>query len=89
VPLLKVESNGDSFTINDSLSICEFLAEQFSELPLWPKDWKLRALARSAAAEMHSGFHNIRNDYSTNFLAKYTGDIPVSDKAGRELTLLR
>jgi glutathione S-transferase len=75
-------------TVNDSLSICEFLAERFPDRPLWPRDWKLRALARSAAAEMHAGFPNIRNDFSTNFIAKYTGNIPLSDKARAEIARL-
>jgi glutathione S-transferase len=71
--------------INDSLSICEFLAESNPHLNLWPADPKLRALARSAAAEMHSGFSTIRNTYHTNFTAQYTGNIPLPDQARKEI----
>jgi glutathione S-transferase len=71
--------------INDSLSICEFLAESNPHLNLWPSDPKLRALARSAAAEMHSGFTTIRNTYHTNFIAQYTGNIPVPEQARKEI----
>lgn len=42
----------------DSLAICEYLAELFPTL--WPEDREARALARSVAAEMHSGFMPLR-----------------------------
>jgi glutathione S-transferase len=58
VPALK---DGD-IVIVDSLAICEYLAERFPEAGLWPKDAQLRALARSAAAEMHSGFASLRGE---------------------------
>jgi glutathione S-transferase len=54
----------DGVVINDSLAICEWAAEQAPSL--WPKDAKTRALARSAAAEMHSGFAALRRDLSMN-----------------------
>ncbi|KAL2829041.1 hypothetical protein BJY01DRAFT_127182 [Aspergillus pseudoustus] len=72
-------------TITDSLAIAEFLAEENPQLPLWPRDAALRALARSAAAEMHSGFATLRNTFHTNFVAHYAGDIPVSDAARKEV----
>jgi glutathione S-transferase len=71
--------------INDSLAICEYLAEQYPEYSLWPKDGYLRALARSAAARMHSGFPALRSAYHTNFTAKYTGAVPVSEAARKEV----
>ncbi|RRN65375.1 glutathione S-transferase family protein [Caulobacter sp. 602-1] len=58
VPVLKV---GD-LTIWDSLAICEYLAETFPEAKLWPEDPILRALGRSAAAEMHGGFQALRGE---------------------------
>ena len=58
VPVLK---DGD-LTVWDSLAICEYLAERFPEAGLWPADPALRALARSAAAEMHSGFASLRGE---------------------------
>jgi glutathione S-transferase len=71
--------------INDSLAVSEFLAEQYPEYSLWPKDTYLRALARSAAARMHSGFPALRSTYHTNFLAKYTGAVPHSEAARKEV----
>lgn len=58
VPVLKV---GD-LAIWDSLAICEYLAETFPEAKLWPADPVLRALGRSAAAEMHGGFQALRGE---------------------------
>jgi len=58
VPVLK---DGD-LTVWDSLAICEYLAERFPDAGLWPADPALRALARSAAAEMHSGFSSLRGE---------------------------
>ncbi|NGM48857.1 glutathione S-transferase family protein [Caulobacter sp. 602-2] len=57
-PALK---DGD-LVVWDSLAICEYLAEKFPEAKLWPTDPELRALARSAAAEMHSGFSSLRGE---------------------------
>lgn len=49
-------------TIWDSLAICEYLAEQFPDLGMWPQDMLARATARSICAEMHSGFAALRSD---------------------------
>jgi glutathione S-transferase len=43
----------------DSLAIIEYLAERHPAL--WPQDRRARAFARSAAAEMHSGFAALRD----------------------------
>lgn len=85
LPILEPDAKDEDFVIADSLAICEYLAEQNPELHLWPRDRKLRALARAAAAEMHSGFSLVRNTYHTNFLGRYTGQIPVSDAAAQEI----
>ncbi|KAG0652367.1 Pyrimidodiazepine synthase [Hyphodiscus hymeniophilus] len=85
VPVLKAPSMFPDIYINDSLAICEFLAELNPSLPLWPQDQMLRALARSAVAEMHSGFSVLRNTYDTNFVAKYSGNIPITEKGKMEV----
>jgi glutathione S-transferase len=56
VPVLK----SDGLVIWDSLAISEYLAEQTPGL--WPSDPAARALARAAAAEMHSGFASLRGE---------------------------
>lgn len=58
VPLL-VDGNT---RVWDSLAITEYLAERHAGV--WPTDSTARTWARSAAAEMHSGFSAIRNDCS-------------------------
>jgi glutathione S-transferase len=50
----------DGLLISDSLAICEYLAERFPAALLSPSDTAARALGRSAAAEMHSGFAALR-----------------------------
>ncbi len=58
VPFLK---DGDLW-LGDSLAICEYLADRLPVAGLWPADVSARALARSAAAEMHAGFHSLRGE---------------------------
>ncbi|MFW0757377.1 glutathione S-transferase family protein [Pseudomonas sp. H11T01] len=58
VPLLKTEHG----TIADSLAIAEYLVERFPEADLWPRDIAARAQARSACAQMHSGFFGMRGN---------------------------
>lgn len=61
VPALKTEG----VVIVDSLAICEYLAEKAlaeTGVRLWPTDPIARALARAAAAEMHSGFASLRGE---------------------------
>ena len=49
-------------TVWDSLAICEYLADKYPDARLWPADLEARALARAAAAEMHSGFQSLRGE---------------------------
>jgi glutathione S-transferase len=58
VPVLK---DGDA-VIWDSLAMSEYLHERFPAAKLWPDDPLKRALGRSAAAEMHSGFASLRGE---------------------------
>lgn len=48
----------------DSLAIVEYLAERHAHV--WPTDAAARAWARSAAAEMHSGFFELRQRCTMN-----------------------
>lgn len=51
-------------TVWDSLAITEYAAERHAGI--WPTDPVARAFARSAAAEMHSGFSALRNTCGMN-----------------------
>ena len=67
VPVLVVnEGEADELVIWDSLAIMEYLAETFPDRKLWPEEKGLRSLARSAAAEMHSGFSALRSHFPMN-----------------------
>jgi glutathione S-transferase len=50
----------NDLTVWDSLSIIEYLADSHPQYAVWPTDRRARALARSLAAEMHSGFMDLR-----------------------------
>lgn len=50
----------------DSLAILEYLAERHPQAHGWPQDPGSRALARSASAEMHSGFPDLRGELPMN-----------------------
>lgn len=70
VPVLKIEESGSVLTVWDSLAICETLAERHPEAGLWPKDAAMRATARAYACEMHSGFPDVRDQLSMDFVRK-------------------
>jgi len=80
VPLLQDEH----LTVWDTLAIAEYLAEQYPEHQLWPKDVAARAKARSICAEMHSGFSNLRSQCPMNIEAALpgTGALIWRDKPG-------
>jgi glutathione S-transferase len=64
VPLLMV----GGLKVWDSLAICEYVADLTGRG--LPKDRAARAQARSAAAEMHSGFQALRNECPMNVRAR-------------------
>jgi glutathione S-transferase len=57
----------------DSLAIVEYLHEKFPAARLWPSEPAARALARSAAAEMHSGFGALRSNMPMDLQALAPG----------------
>jgi glutathione S-transferase len=67
VPALKISDGGREHLMWDSLAICETIAERHPEARLWPDDFYVRAEARSYAAEMHSGFPDVREQLSMDF----------------------
>ena len=67
VPVLKIEENGASYVVWDSLAICETLAERHPQAQLWPADARVRAMARAYSAEMHSGFADVRDQLTMDF----------------------
>jgi len=57
-----------SLCVWDSLAICEYVCELAGKG--WPKEPQARAVARSVAAEMHSGFVNLRSEWPMNARAR-------------------
>jgi glutathione S-transferase len=64
VPVLRA----GELTVWDSLAICEYAAELTGRG--WPRAREARALARSIAAEMHSGFASLRALWPMNARAR-------------------
>jgi len=77
VPVLK---DGD-LTVWDSLAICEYLNERFPAAKLWPADPTARALARSATAEMHSGFGSLRKECPMDINNRQSVDLSPATEA--------
>ena len=82
VPVLIDEGH----VIWDSLAIMEHIAECHPNKKLWPQDKWLRALARSAASEMHSSFMTLRSECPMNCRAKKR--ITVTDDIQADLNRL-
>jgi glutathione S-transferase len=69
VPALVDTAVDGSLKIWDTLAIAAYVAEQFPDKNILPKDKAARAIARSVCAEMHSGFTGIRNHCAMNIEA--------------------
>jgi glutathione S-transferase len=66
-PTGKVPALADGDTrVWESLAILEYLAEARPAARLWPAQPQARALARSVASEMHSGFPALRRHFPMN-----------------------
>lgn len=64
----------DGAVIWDSLAICEYVAELYPEAQLWPAERATRARARSYAAEMHSGFAELRKHMPMDVCSSKPGE---------------
>jgi len=62
VPVL----HDDGLVVWDSLAICEYANDKWLQGRGWPEDLCERAVARCAAAEMHSGFAALRGQLPMN-----------------------
>ena len=74
----------------DSLAIIEFLADRCGRDRYWPHDETARGMARSMAAEMHSGFANLRRELPMNVRKSFSSrDLsePVRSEIDRILQL--
>ena len=62
----------------DSLAIIDYLADKVGRDRFWPKDEVARGMARSMAAEMHSGFMALRRECPMN-TRKVFDDVTISE----------
>lgn len=84
----------DGLVVADTLAIAEYLAEHVAAqggAPLWPRDRAARARARSACAEMHSGFAALRGACPMNIEARLpeAGALALRDRPGVRADLQR
>jgi glutathione S-transferase len=68
----------------DSLAIVEFLADRHGKETYWPEDESACGMARSMAAEMHSGFSNLRRDLPMNVRKTFPFK-PLSEEVRNEI----
>lgn len=61
----------------ETIAIIEYLADRFPDRAIWPADIGERALARAAAAEMHSAFQALRSHAPMNLRASHPGKVNV------------
>ncbi len=73
--------DGDDIVVWDSLAIVEYLNEKSGGDRFWPADPAARAMARSMAAEMHSGFAALRRKHSMNVRQVHAPTQPDADVA--------
>jgi glutathione S-transferase len=65
--------DSDDIVVWDSLAIIDYLNDKTDgERGYWPQDQAARAMARSMAAEMHSGFAHLRREHSMNIRRIYS-----------------
>jgi glutathione S-transferase len=74
----------DNLTVWDSLAISEYLAERYPQACLWPESEGNRAVARSIAAEMHSGLGALREEFPMNCRGR-DRKVQASDRAAGDL----
>ena len=83
VPVLK---DGEQ-VVWDTLAIAEYLAEQHPQV--WPTTSAARAWARCAAAEMHSGFGQLRNTCSMSCGVRVALNQPLPEGLLKDLQRLQ
>lgn len=71
----------DDVVVWESLAIIEYVADKHAGKAIWPADRADRARARSASAEMHAGFADLRRAAPVNLRAEYHGRVPLDEVA--------
>lgn len=74
----------EKLAVWDSLAISEYLHDLFPERGLWPRDRSARAVARSAAAEMHAGFQDLRLIWPMYFTTENL-NVPINSRVKKAI----
>lgn len=72
----------DTTVVWDSLAILDYLNDITGNSRFWPQDKAARALARSMAAEMHSGYTALRAACSMNVRTRFPAQEPSAAVRG-------
>ena len=75
--------DGDT-VIWDSLAIVEYCADKVGRDHFWPEDEAARGMARSMAAEMHSGFSALRRELPFNVRRNF-GSVDLSPEVEADI----
>jgi glutathione S-transferase len=67
----------------DSMAIIDYLADKVGRDRFWPKDEVARGMARSMAAEMHSGFMALRRECPMNTRKIFSG-VTISEETKKD-----
>jgi glutathione S-transferase len=67
----------------DSMAIIDYLADKVGRDRFWPKDDVARGMARSMAAEMHSGFMSLRRECPMNTRKTFSG-VTISEETKKD-----
>ena len=67
--------------VTETIAIIEYLHDKYPAKGIWPSSRIERALARSAAAEMHGGFTALRNAAPMNLRGSFPGRIDFDSVA--------
>ena len=79
-----------AITVWESLAICEYVAELFTDAGLWPADPAARAHARAISTEMHSGFGSLRDNMPMDLIRDRSAESRahlVQDEIARVATI--
>lgn len=74
----------DTTTVWESLAIMEYIADQFPDACLWPKDKKQRAMARAISCEMLAGFTALRGAFPMN-MRRPPENHPISESVQKDI----
>ena len=79
--------DGDT-VVWDSLAIVDWLADAVGRDRYWPADGAARAMARSMAAEMHSGFAALRREHGFNVRKVFPFAAPTPEATAESVRIL-